>query len=79
MTEVNHTVARGNGVQVEAAEAADGAAATTPVRANRARLNRALENDENRAPDGESKRSRILRRISSMRAKFAAAELQMQA
>ena len=70
----------GEGMQAKASEPAGGAAAvTTPGRASRATLIRALENDENRAPDGESKRSRILRRISSMRARFAAAELQMQA
>ncbi len=52
--------------------------ATTPSRASRAQLSRAIENDENRAPDGESRRAKILRRIGSMRAKFAEAELQMQ-
>ena len=53
------------------------AGATTPSRASRA-LSKAVENDENRAPNEESRRSKILRRISSMRAKFAEAELQMQ-
>ena len=50
----------------------------TPSRASRAQLSRAIENNENRAPDGESRRSKILRRIGSMRAKFAEAEAQMQ-
>lgn len=58
--------------------AAATAGTTTPSRASRAQLSREIENDENRAPDGESRRSKILRRISSMRAKFAEAELQMQ-
>ena len=62
----------------EPAAAAAASGATTPSRASRAQLSRAIENDENRAPDGESRRSKILRRISSMRAKFAEAELQMQ-
>ncbi len=59
--------------------AAPAAAGTmTPSRTSRAQLSRAIENDENRAPDGESRRAKILRRIGSMRAKIAEAELQMQ-